>query len=229
MHADGIDPGAHDPPGHQHRAVRHAVHRPAGMPHHVVEESRAVDLGLEPQQVIGAHRPDQVRVRRDRHEHAGGREGGVQEQPDAVAKPVRPQRFGEAQQVVVMHPDQVVLPHQRRQRAGEQVVHPAVSLKLAPLEAAKADLVVQDGPEGAVGEAAVEFVVVPPGQVDGEQGYRSDGALRLLLPGVGDFAAPAEPQPAFLLQRIQHPGRQSSRCGLAFLNRRDAVGDDDKT
>src|SRR4051812_20916435 len=65
----------------------------------------------------------------------------------------RTQRVGEAQQVVVVRPDQVVRPHHRRQCAGEQIVDPAVAGEFLPLETTKADLVVQRRPQRAVGEA----------------------------------------------------------------------------
>jgi hypothetical protein len=128
-----------------------------------------------------------------------------------------------------VYPDQVVGTDQWRQGGGEQVVDPAVAVEFRPLETAEADLVVQHRPQRAVGEAAVEFVVVLPGQVDGEQGDRPDGAFGLGLAGFGDLPAPAEPQAAFLLQRVQHAGRQATGGCLAFLDGGDAVGNDDET
>ena len=47
--------------------------------------------------------------------------------------------------------------------------------------------------------------------------------------GRGDLAAPAEPQAAFLPQRVQHAGGQSAGGCLALLDGGDAVGDDDET
>src|ERR1700722_12778890 len=109
--------------------------------------------------------------------------------------------------MIVMHPNQVIGSDQRCQGRGEQVVYPAVSLEFGPFEVAQADLVVQDGPERVVGEATIVLVVVLAGQVDGKEGDRTDisfeaGSFRLWLAGGGDFAAPAEPQSALLIQRI---------------------------
>ena len=45
---------------------------------------------------------------------------------------------------------------------------------------------------------------------------------------VGDLAAPAEPDAALLLQRVQHAGGQAAGGRFAFRDRRHPVGDDDK-
>ena len=63
------------------------------------------------------------------------------------------------------------------QGVGEQLVDAAVAGELRPLELAQADLVVQHRPQRAIGEAAVELVVVAPRQVDGDDGDRSHRAF----------------------------------------------------
>src|SRR3546814_340234 len=45
--------------------------------------------------------------------------------------------------------------------------------------------------------------------------------------GLGDVAAPAEPDAACLLQRRQNRHGEASGTGLAFVDGGDAVGDDD--
>ena len=85
------------------------------------------------------------------------------------------QRLGQAQQMVVVRPDQVAGLDDRLQGVGKQLVDAAVAGELRPFELAQADLVVQHRPQRAVGEAAVEFVVVAAGQIDGDQGDRPDG------------------------------------------------------
>ena len=112
----------------------------------------------------------------------GAGKGVCRNSPIRLASPLAAQRVRQAQQVIVMHPDQVVGAHQRRQAGGEQVVDPAVALEFRPLEMPQADLIVQHRPQRAVGEAAVEFVVVLPRQIDREQRDRPDIAFRLGVP-----------------------------------------------
>ena len=43
-------------------------------------------------------------------------EWGVQEEPDAIAHTQQPQFLGQREQVIVVHPDQIVCPQQLGQR-----------------------------------------------------------------------------------------------------------------
>ena len=95
---------------------------------------------------------------------AGRGKRRVQEQAHAVAQPGLAQRLGQAEQVIVVRPDQIVRPHQTRERLREQRVHPAIAGELRPIEMRVADLIVQRRPQRAVGEAAIELVVVAPRQ-----------------------------------------------------------------
>ena len=92
---------------------------------------------------------------------AGRRERRVQKQPDTVAQPGIAQRLGQAEQMIVMRPDQIVRPHQSGERLREQRVHPAIAVELRPVEVRMTDLIVQRRPQRSVGEAAIEFVIVP--------------------------------------------------------------------
>ena len=161
-------------------------HHPTRVAQHIIQEGGTIGLGLKPEQIEYAHRPDQLRVRRDSHEDARGRERGMQEQPDPVGHPASPQRIGQAQQVVVMHPDHIVGTKQRGQRCGEKVVDPPISRELRPLEMAEADLIVQHRPQRVVGEAAIVLVVVLARQIDGEQRDRPDIAFK-----TGSFQYPS--------------------------------------
>ena len=142
-------------------------------------------------------------MRRDGHEDRRRRKRRVQEQPDALGDADGAQRLGEAQQMVVMRPDQVAGLDDRLQGIGKQLVDAAVAGELRPFELAQADLVVQHGPERAVGETAVEFVVVAAGQVDSDQGDRPDGMFGGADGGCSDLAAPAKPNATLLLQRVE--------------------------
>ena len=65
----------------------------------------------------------------------------------------------------------------RASACGEQRVDAAIAGELRPVEMRMADLVVQRRPQRAVGEAAIEFVVVAARQIDGVERDRPDGAF----------------------------------------------------
>ena len=86
---------------------------------HAVEKRLAVDRGVEPHQVVGAQRAKQFLGARQCLKQRRRDEGRVQEEADAVAHAQLPQRLGQRDQVIIVHPDQVVRPQQRRQGGGE--------------------------------------------------------------------------------------------------------------
>jgi hypothetical protein len=229
MHADWIDAGLHRA---AERAQPPVIQRgAAGLAQHVVGERSAVAFGLESQHVEPAHRADQFGVRRIGHEDRGRGKRRVQEQPDAIAQPRRPQCLRQAQQMVVVRPDQVVRPHQFHERLGEQFVHTAITGELGPVEMRMADLIMQRRPQRSVGEAAIELVVVAAHEIDGEQRDRPHRPFGTRRGGgvVGDLTAPAEPDAAVLLQGIEHTGRKATGRRFTFRDRRHPVGYDDQT
>ena len=164
VHADRVHAGLHRAPERGKRD--HPPGNAARLSHHIVGERGAVVFGLEAKQIELAHRADQLRVRRVGHEHRRRRERRVQKQADAVAQPGIAQRLGQAEQMVVVRPHQIVRPHQSGERLREQRVHPPIAVELRPVEVGMVDLIVQRRPQRAVGKAPVELVIVRVGQID---------------------------------------------------------------
>ena len=101
-------------------AVRHdaAVHAVL----HVVEQVGDVRLGLQADQIVGGQRARELLMLGDRHERLPGRKRNVQVEADRVLHPEPAQLGGERDQVVVVHPDDVVGAQQRLQQRGEPPV-----------------------------------------------------------------------------------------------------------
>ena len=82
-----------------------------------------IGLGLETHDVELEHRCQQLAVLRKGSQHRQRWERSVQEQPDPLSAPGLAQAPRKQQKVVVVHPDEVIGPEQRRQFAGVAPVH----------------------------------------------------------------------------------------------------------
>jgi hypothetical protein len=100
---------------------------PVGLADHVVEERLHVAVGLEAHDIVGEQRAHQGPVLGQGDDKLRRRPGDVEKEahlpPGAQPLQLRAQR----DQVVVLDPDQVARLQQRRERLGEQAVHPVVS------------------------------------------------------------------------------------------------------
>ena len=74
----------------------------------IAGEIGGVDLGLEADQIVMAERRDQPLVVGQRGEDFRRRKRNVQEEADPVLVAALAQRLGERDQVIVVHPDDVV-------------------------------------------------------------------------------------------------------------------------
>ena len=86
--------------------------------------------------------------------------------PIRLLQPARAQLLAERDQVIVVHPDQVVGLDQRRDRLGEALVDPLVAAGEAAVIFGQVDPVVEERPQGAVGVAVIIFVDVLLLEVD---------------------------------------------------------------
>ena len=152
--------------------VDHRLHRPAAMHEAAVlvgpnaedlagafQESLAIGAGVEADHVVGAQRAQQLVGARQGVQQRRRHEGRVQEEADAVAHAERAQRLAEGDQVIVVHPDQVVGPQQRLQRLGEAAVDRDVAVVVLAMEVQQAEPEMQQRPQRAVGEVQVERAV----------------------------------------------------------------------
>jgi len=85
----------------------------AALAAHVAREVRHVGLALQSHQVIGEQRTHQPLVLRYRRHDQRRRHGDVQEETNALAAAHGTQLCGQRDQVVVMHPDDVVIAQER--------------------------------------------------------------------------------------------------------------------
>ena len=164
---------------------------------------------------------------REGGEDLRGGKGDVQEEAHA-ALPARGAKFlAHEQEVVVVHPDDVVLAEKGDEEAGEAAVDRLVGGELAFVETGEIDAVVKDRPEGAVGEAEVVALVFGLGEVGEDEIDVALGdephAAGLALDGL---ARPAEPDAAALGERV--PERHGKAARPRVARRRNAIGCNDQ-
>jgi hypothetical protein len=154
----------------------------------------------------------------------------VEEEADRVLDPLPAQVAAERDQVIVLDPDQVAGLDQGREGLGEAAVDPRIALAERPVVGGQVDAVVEQRPQGPVGEAVVVLVDVLLLEVDGGDGDALDLAERELA---GELrrgpAAPAEPDAGILAQRGRKRHGQAACAALAAPGRRiHPIGDDQK-
>jgi hypothetical protein len=198
---------------------------------HVAFEGLDAFLGLEAHQVVMEQRVHQGTVTRQGHDQLVGRPGDVQEEADAVGDAQPPQLPRHRDQVIVVHPDDVVRLDQRQQGLGEPLVDPVVALAERAVIGGQVDAIVEQRPQGLVGVAVVIFLVVALLQVDRGHGD-AVGLVHVQLTGElgGGLAAPAEPDAGIFPQGGGQGHGQAADALLALAGGRiDAIGNDDQT
>ena len=196
----------------------------------VVVEIAQVVAGLEAEQVVRAHRLDQLVVPRQGDVDFGCGEWDMQEEADPALHAEPAQLLAHRDQVVVVHPDQVVVAQIGIKLLGEQLVDLAVGHVPVAIEARQVEAVVEQRPQRAVGEAAVVALEGARREVEGDVGDVA-GAKDFWhrRGGLGLLSAPAEPDAAGLAQGGEDADREPARGrGLVARDRRDAIGDDDE-
>ncbi|MGF6492207.1 hypothetical protein ABIE56_000360 [Luteibacter sp. 621] len=201
--------GRTDPPA--------SAHGRAQLVQEIVLQRAQVALGVDTHKVVGRQGFEQLPVAGQGDEEACGRQRRMQEKADAVFHAELAEHGGERDEVVVMHPDDVVFPQKLRHTLGKDPVDPQVPFQMVTAVVDEVAPIVEERPQRAVGKPAVVLVVVGFRHVDGGIG---DGAIfhvvdRLACLG-GDVATPAKPKPAHLLQCRIHGGRKSTRLRLLW-------------
>ena len=126
----------------------------------------AVVLGLEADEIVIGEAAENRPMMRQRLKDVGRRAGRVEEKPDRIAVAARPQLASEQHQMIIVHPDDVVVPEQRAQTIGEHAIDPHIAAGVGAGIFLQVDAVVKDRPQHAVGEAVVIFLDVVFRQVD---------------------------------------------------------------
>ena len=146
----------------------------------------------------------------------GRRAGRMQKEANLVPMSARPQFASEQHQVIVVHPDDIILMDQRAQSIAEHPVDPHIAARVGARIFLQVDPVVKDGPEHAVGETVVIFLNVVRPQIEQDVGHLVDFDRPSFAGGfVRNLAAPAEPKPVSILQRGLDRDRHSSRLWRA--------------
>ena len=145
----------------------------------------------------------------------------MDEETDLVAVPAVAQRLGQRNQMIVVHPYDVVGFQQCFEVTGEILVYPEIAAEIASREFGEIEPIMQDRPQHTVGKAVVEFLVVILAKIDSGIGnvFVRDG-LHGPRHIFGNASAPAEPQAAVPLER--RPNRDfepaSSRAAIRNSN-----------
>ena len=189
-----------------------AAHRLRAQRRQVMGEVVAVVVGLEADQVVMDEAAEDLLVVGHRRQDVGRRAGNVEEEADRVDAAARPEFAGERHQVIVVHPDDVVVLDDRVELIGEQAVDAHVAALVGARIFLQVDPIVQDRPQHPVGEAVVIFLVVGLGEVDdGVFDPAAFEAARRRRFAVADVAAPAEPDADAIAQRGLDGDRQPAR------------------
>ena len=155
-----------------------------------------------------------------RGENFGRRKRDMQEKADAVAVTAVAQHFCKRNEMIVVHPDDVVGLQQIVQLVGEMRVDAPVAAEIAARKFREIEPVVQDRPQHLIGEAVVIFLVVGVDEVGHDIGH-----VALVNGPGGDIvlgrngAAPAEPEAAPSLE--QRPHGNGEPPGLVAIAARD--------
>ena len=166
---------------------------------------QALQTGCEIGPVVIALESDHVELEqglqdrflpRQLFEYVGTRKRGVQEEPHGSANPGLPHGFGGEHEVIVMHPDKVVVGGGLRDNPSKLTIHLLIDFPILGVEIAARRHVVKQRPDDFVGEAGIELRDLFFGQRDRAQGV---GAVlggfrqeRLDMLGRGS-AGPADP------------------------------------
>ena len=115
-------------------------------------------LGLEANQIIFEHRAHQPLVKGQRDEQARGRPRDMQEEADAVFQSPRPQALAQGQQMIIMHPDQIVFLDQGLDAFGKAFVYPFIAFARLTLVFGQIEPIMEQRPQCRIGIAIVIFV-----------------------------------------------------------------------
>ncbi len=218
---------------------RVAIHLAAEQPFGA--QQKVVDIGadVERHQVRGQQPAQQLPAPREDPEHVRRGEGDVQEKADARRGGQAAQMVRHAQQLIVVHPDEVGSAGVGGRRLGEALVHPVVRAPRRRIDLRPADEIVEQRPQRAVAEPLVILRHLTRRQRHGTVAHPR-GAVRQRRRRrravFGGHAGPADPRAAapgeHRLERANQPSRGTGEAGTirgGLGDEGEAVADDDET
>ena len=107
----------------------------------------------------------------ERGENLGRRKWDVQEEADAVAVTAVAQHLRKRNEMIVVHPDDVVGLQQTVELIGKMGVDAPVAAEIAARKFRQIEPVVQDRPQHLIGEAVVIFLIVGVDEVGNHVGH----------------------------------------------------------
>ena len=190
----------------------------------------AVVLGLKTNQIVIGEAAENVFVMRQRLQDVRRRARDVQVKADRIEPSARAQFSRQRHQVVVVHPDDVVVLDEEVERVGEATIDAHVAAPVGARIFLQIDAIVKDRPKHPVRQSLVIFLEIDVREVDdgvGDAIALQEARLRRRF--VGDVAAPTEPDARSVSQRRFHGDRQAAGHRLlAFGGERDTVRYDDQ-
>jgi len=129
--ADGVDDRPHTPAGVGEAAI--AIRDNAEDLAHAFQERPSVAPRLKADDIEAAHGTQQVGRARQSVQDRRRHERRVQKEAEPIAHALTPQVLAKREQVVVVHPHQIVAVQQRRERCGKLAVHAAVAFVVLAL------------------------------------------------------------------------------------------------
>ncbi len=200
------------------------------LPRHVIQKGAHAGLGLQPDQVIAAQRPHDHLMIGQCDQDVGWRHRRMQEKADPILDAQLAQFARQRNQMIIMHPNQIVRPNHRPEHLREIFVDRDIALELGAMKFDQPELVMQQRPQRAVGVTQIIFLIIRPAEIDrGESDVAAPRNLGGVGPGFGGLARPAEPDTAFRPQRLADCRLEAAGAQGAGAGRPDPVGNRDQS
>src|SRR6185437_14255400 len=116
----------------------------------VAREVRGIDLGLETDEIVSTERGNELLVVRQRRQDFRRRTRNVQKKSDPVLVSAIAQGLGERNQMIVVHPDDIVRPQQPFEMTGVIFVDTHIAAEIAAGKLSEIEPVMKDRPEHAI-------------------------------------------------------------------------------
>ena len=192
----------------------------AQQPPYRAQKMAFVVVGVEADQVGPEQAPEHLVPPGQGAEDFVGREGDVEEKADGEPGAQFPQHLGYQHELVVVHPNQVVVGRRSRHGIGKFAVDRHIGLPVGQFKLGVFHEVVEQRPDGAVAEAKVEPVNLFLAQGHPGTAQFCKGLVDLGVEGFRDVlarqAAPSDPKAFPLSVHRFHPGGQPPNTGLCF-------------